>query len=273
MTDCDPATCSCLRLPFDFDPQRLQADLESALCESWTPHFNRDYYHGDWSGLALRAVKGALDPLHSNERHSPESFADAPVLDRCEYFREALAAFQCPLKAVRLLRLRAGSIIKEHSDDDLGFDRGEIRIHVPIVSNPEVEFYLAGERIVLNEGECWYLDLSRLHRVQNLGATDRVHLVIDCVLNGWMRSILATAAASVVPITQRPRNLAANLEDFTELVLEDPGLLAQLRPFTDLEEFLRQTVRLGEANGFRFTVEDVRSALQANRRAWIERWV
>jgi hypothetical protein len=43
--------------------------------------------------------------------------------------------------------------------------------------------------------------------------------------------------------------------------------------FTDMDEFLRQTVRLGEANGFRFTIEDVRSALQANRRAWIERWV
>jgi hypothetical protein len=40
-----------------------------------------------------------------------------------------------------------------------------------------------------------------------------------------------------------------------------------------MDEFLQQTVRLGEANGFRFTVEDVRSALQANRRAWIERWV
>ena len=273
MTHSDPANCSCLRLPFDFDPQRLQADLQFALGEPWSPHFNRDYYEGDWSGLALRAVKGAVDPLHSNEQHSPESFADAPVLDRCEYFREALATFQCPLKAVRLLRLKAGSIIREHSDGDLGFDRGEIRIHVPIVTNPEVEFYLAGQRIVLNEGECWYLDLSRLHRVQNLGASDRVHLVIDCVLNDWMRSILSKAAATAVPITHRPRNLAANLEDFTELVLEDPALLAQLRRFTNMDEFLEQTVRLGEANGFRFTVEDVRSALQANRRAWIERWV
>jgi Aspartyl/Asparaginyl beta-hydroxylase/Nif11 domain len=273
MTNLDPANCPYLRLPFDFDPQRLQADLQSALGEQWTPHFNRDYYHGDWSGLALRAVKGAADPLHSNEQHPPESFADAPVLDRCEYFRAALATFQCPLKAVRLLRLKAGSIIREHSDGDLGYDRGEIRIHIPIVTNPAVEFYLGGERIVLNEGECWYLDLSRLHRVQNLGATDRVHLVVDCALSDWMRSVLSTAAATAVPISDKPRSLAANLEGFKELVLEDSALLAQLRPITNMEEFLRQTVRLGEANGFRFTVEDVRSALQANRRAWIERWV
>jgi Aspartyl/Asparaginyl beta-hydroxylase/Nif11 domain len=273
MTHSDPANCSCLRLPFDFDPQRLQTDLQSALGELWTPHFNRDYYHGEWSGLALRAVKGAADPLHSTEQHSPESFADAPVLDRCEYFRAALATFQCPLKGVRLLRLKAGSIIREHSDGDLGYDRGEIRIHVPIVTNPEVEFYLGGERIVLNEGECWYLDLSRLHRVQNLGATDRVHLVIDCALNDWMRSILSAAAAKAVSIGNKPPTLATNLEGFKQLVLEDSALLAQLRPFTDMEEFLRQTVHLGEANGFRFTVEDVRSALQANRRAWIERWV
>jgi hypothetical protein len=273
MTNSDPANCAYLRLPFDFDPQRLQADLQSALCEPWTAHFNRDYYHGDWSGLALRAVKGAADPLHSNEQHSPESFANAPVLDRCEYFRAALATFQCPLKAVRLLRLKAGSIIREHADGDLGYERGEIRIHIPVVTNTAVEFYLGGERIVLKEGECWYLDLSRLHRVQNLGATDRVHLVIDCALNDWIRSILSTAAATAVPITDKPRSLAGNLEDFRELVLNDSGLLAQLRKFTDMEEFLRQTVFLGEAKGFHFTIEDVRSALQAKRRASIERWV
>src|SRR3979490_242597 len=108
MMNPDPAHCSYLRLPFDFDPQRLQADLHSALAESWPPHYNRHYCDRDWSGLALRAVKGAVDPLHSNEQHSPDSFVNAPVLDRCEYFREALATFQCPLKAARLLRLKAG---------------------------------------------------------------------------------------------------------------------------------------------------------------------
>src|ERR1700676_551193 len=140
MTNSDPSTWRYLRLPFRFDPKRLQSDLESALAELWTPHFNRDYYQGDWSGIALRAVKGAADTLHSNESNSLDSFADSPVLERCEYFRETLATLLCPLKAVRLLRLKAGSIIKEHSDGDLGYNRGEIRIHIPIVTNPQLEF-------------------------------------------------------------------------------------------------------------------------------------
>jgi hypothetical protein len=43
----------------------------------------------------------------------------------------------------------------------------------------------------MNEGEGWYLNLSLPHRVENNGTTDRVHLVIDYVVNEWMRSLIA----------------------------------------------------------------------------------
>jgi len=47
---------------------------------------------------------------------------------------------------------------------------------------------VAGERVILREGECWYVNTSLPHRVANLGQTDRIHLVIDCEVNGWLRS-------------------------------------------------------------------------------------
>jgi quercetin dioxygenase-like cupin family protein len=54
------------------------------------------------------------------------------------------------------------------------------------VTNKRVEFYLAGERVPMHEGELWYLDFSQKHRVENNGTTDRIHLVMDCKVNDWL---------------------------------------------------------------------------------------
>ena len=57
-----------------------------------------------------------------------------------------------------------------------------------------MEFILNQVRILMNEGECWYLNVNRPHRVANHGTSDRIHLVIDCVVNDWLRELLLTAA-------------------------------------------------------------------------------
>jgi hypothetical protein len=178
-----------------FDPQRLTADFARIVPDDWSPHFNTAYYEGDWSGIALRTTEGAHVPLFPNP--SVDRYVETPFLDRCPYFRELLAAFLCPLKTARLLRLKAGSRILEHRDYDLGFEVGELRVHVPVQTNPAVQFFLDGTQVVMREGEAWYLDLSLPHRVENQGATDRIHLVIDCVLNDWMKSKLGVAHAPI----------------------------------------------------------------------------
>lgn len=90
---------------------------------------------------------------------------------------------QCPLMAVRIMKLTPGSRIREHTDHDLDIDRGLARLHVPIITIEYVYFRLNGTRIVMNEGECWYLRLSDRHSVENNGQSDRIHLVIDAEAN------------------------------------------------------------------------------------------
>jgi predicted ribosomally synthesized peptide with nif11-like leader len=63
------------------------------------------------------------------------------------------------------------------------------------------------------------------------------------------------------------------LEQFRELVLRDPVLQEQLRSLEDVNKFLALVVELGQARGFDFTQDDVRVAMQASRRAWMERWI
>ena len=104
-----------------------------------------------------------------------------------------LRAFASPLLAVRFLRLGPGGRIKEHADLNLGFEDGEVRIHVPVTTDAEVAFYLDGRRIDMGAGEAWYLDLNLRHSVVNRGSTERVHLVIDCVVDDWLREALYTA--------------------------------------------------------------------------------
>ncbi len=187
-----PAAPDRKRLPLQFDPARLQADLARLEASDWTEHFVRQNYDGRWSVLPLRAPEGAAHPIQMITSHpGVETYVDTPFLADAPYLQEVLAAFACPLEAVRLMRLAAGSVIKEHRDPDLDVEAGTVRLHVPVVTNPGVEFMLNGEPVAMAEGECWYLRLSDPHRVSNRGATDRVHLVLDARVNDWVRALLA----------------------------------------------------------------------------------
>jgi hypothetical protein len=183
-----------LKLPLVFDSTRLKADLNGILDGEYIPHFNTRYYEGDWSVVPLRSIDGAANQIYPDP--TKNTFADTPLLARCTYIKEVLATFQCDLLSARFLRLATGSTIKEHRDYNLSLEDGEARLHIPVTTNPEVEFFLNDERVVMNEGECWYLNLNLKHRVANRGTTDRVHLVVDCVVNDWFRNLLSEASIS-----------------------------------------------------------------------------
>jgi ribosomal protein S18 acetylase RimI-like enzyme len=184
-----------VKMPLQYDAARLQSDFAGIVADEFVPHFNEAYYEGDWSAVPLRSVGGRADRIYPDPT-AKNAFADTPLLARCAYIREVLATLHCPLQAVRFLRLKSGSVIKEHRDHELGFEDGEVRLHIPVITNPDVEFVLNQVRIVMNEGECWYLNVNQPHRVANRGAADRIHLVVDCVVNDWLRDLLLAAAAA-----------------------------------------------------------------------------
>lgn len=178
-----------LALPFDF--KSTQAELISTEDE-WQPHINKYHYTGSWKVLSLRSPGG------SHKNNSPDLIGEAEFLDTIymEHFasvKKLLATMHCPIMAVRFLNLQAGAIIKKHTDAELAFEKGEARLHFPIFTNPGVEFYCENERIFLKEGECWYLNANLLHNVSNNGDTDRIHLVIDCKVNDWLKAIIESS--------------------------------------------------------------------------------
>ena len=269
---------SFCQLPLHFDAPALLADLARIGSEQWLSHFNADYHNGGWTGIALRAVGGDSARLYPDPI-AAASYADTALLDLCPNLRDALQGFHCPLQSVRLLRLAAGGLICEHRDYGLCFEDGVARLHIPLLTSDAVEFYLDGQRVLMHAGECWYLNFNLPHRVQNHGSTPRVPLVVDCLVNDWLRALMPSAAEQQAQL-QAPRLLAAQagssqrrLEQFRDLVLRDAALQQALRQPDQAESFIAAVLREGAARQYCFTSEDIRAAMQAGRRAWTERWI
>ncbi len=262
------------KLALSFDPAPLKRDLQ--LLESdWIAHFNTGYHEGEWLGIAMRSVGGVANQLYPDPNASGD-VVDTPVLDRCRHLKTVIAAFECPIRSARLLKLAAGSSIKEHRDYDLGYDTGEIRLHIPIVTSPEIDFFLDGKRIAMREGECWYLNVYLPHSVENRSTIDRVHLVMDCGVNEWLRSLLpsdVTQQLSAMKVGHDAVSSPEALAQFRESVLQNLDLQRQMRDISGRERFIKLVVTLGEKAGFHFAAADVEEAMRVERKLLLERWI
>jgi hypothetical protein len=67
---------------------------------------------------------------------------------------------------------------------------GVLRLHIPIVTDPDTEFRVNGMRLFLAPGEAWTLDTSYRHQVANKSLVSRVHLVVDLELDRALRALL-----------------------------------------------------------------------------------
>jgi hypothetical protein len=183
-----------LQLPFYFDAGLLQKEVNFLADKIWQPHYQKLHYEGEWSALPLRSIEGKVDNIIVSPANNA-SYRDTLFLESCPFLQKVLQTFECPLQAVRLLKLNAGAVIKEHRDADLNFEKGEIRLHIPVQTHADVEFFLDKERMELKEGECWYMNFNLPHAVSNRSNTDRIHLVMDAKVNDWVKQLFDQPAA------------------------------------------------------------------------------
>ena len=182
-----------LRITIADIQQEIGKLLES---REWMPHYSQQHYDGDWNVLPLRTPGGKTDKPFA-ELMTESAFRNTHLLDLLPSTANLLEQIQCEKSSVRLLNLKAGSIIKEHRDIDLAFEQGEARVHIPVFTNAKVEFYVDGDLVCMQEGDCWYINANLPHRVANRGEHDRIHLVIDCKVNNWLSDIFAQAEKKV----------------------------------------------------------------------------
>ncbi|KAA5536461.1 aspartyl/asparaginyl beta-hydroxylase domain-containing protein [Taibaiella lutea] len=199
-----------LKTSLVFDSVTLQNEFRSHQDNNWKSHYNKSQYEGDWTILPLRSING--NPHNVISTHIlPKglSYQNTPLLKQCPYIQSVIESFKCEKTSIRLMKLNAGARIKEHTDHDMNMEAGEARFHIPVQTNKDVAFYIMEDRIPMSAGECWYLNLSLPHKVHNAGSEDRIHLVIDCVVNDWVKALLTEKGIIRKDIDKMPEPRAA----------------------------------------------------------------
>lgn len=178
-----------VQLDRQYDIEKLKSDTQTALSKG-DAHLNRTFRHGDgWKTVALYSVDGRTDPDALRWAGWDANYQPTPILKECPYFQEVINGFQCPIFRVRLSNLAAGQSINPHRDRGDTWAIGKIRLHIPVITNDEVWFFVDDQRVIMKEGELWYADVSPLHSVYNRSDVDRVHLMLDVGVNDWLRAM------------------------------------------------------------------------------------
>jgi hypothetical protein len=173
-----------------------------------------------------------------------EGYAFTAEAKRAPYLKEILLSLPFALQVVRVLWLPKGGVIAGHFDFDTNFQFGLVRLHIPMQSNPDVEFLISGRRVDMRVGELWYGDFSKPHQVTNRGTKARLHAVVDVevddALLALMPSLYLEAQAKIGPISRRraPFPKTDDLDSF-ECRFNVPGTILPLLKMGKLAEMIK----------------------------------
>lgn len=139
--------------------------------DAWVPHPQK--FEGN-EYVPLVTPAGVI----TNEFAGPMGIT--PYLRQSSYLMEVMAALDCVWGRSRLMGLGPGGAVPEHIDINY-YWRTHVRVHVPIITNPDVDFTCGGETVHMEPGDCWVIDTFQSHQVENRGTEQRIHLVLDTV--------------------------------------------------------------------------------------------
>lgn len=171
-----------IQLPVTFDAAALAAEID-ALGESvWRPH-----PQGFPGNSAVPLVSAHGDP-DSDAVSGP--MLPTPQLQQCPYLMQVFDTLGATWGRSRLMRLSGQAEVSAHVDIDY-YWREHMRVHVPIVTQPEVRFHCGDKAIHMASGDCWIFDTWRPHRVVNSANRSRIHLVADTVGGPGLWNLIA----------------------------------------------------------------------------------
>ncbi|MCT8987467.1 aspartyl/asparaginyl beta-hydroxylase domain-containing protein [Shewanella phaeophyticola] len=123
------------------------------------------------------------------------------ALEKSPYIKQILASFGEVLSRSRLMRLAPGAQVPLHSDINYHWYK-RVRVHIPITTTEQVQFYCHDKQVHMGAGECWIFDSWKYHKVENNSDQYRVHLVIDLAgSSAFWRTIFNHSRAIVAPQT------------------------------------------------------------------------
>jgi hypothetical protein len=161
-----------IQLPVAYDVERLRQEIEALGDDAWRPH-PEGFQGNDF--LPLIAANGSPADESFEGPMRPTEY-----LKRSPYMIDVLASLGAAWGRTRLMRLGPHADVNPHVDVNY-YWRDRMRVHVPIITQPTVQFYCGDQNIHMKAGECWIFDTWSLHRVENADERNRIHLVADTV--------------------------------------------------------------------------------------------
>ena len=161
---------------------------------------------GDWDAISIRGysddIGNILKPgvLKSNVEMSHLRWTHLYEEPDCLPIKEILSHIPAEFERVRVMRLKAGTSIKKHTDkvDKEIKNKNIVRIHIPLKTSLNVHFYLwegkEQHHYNLETGKYYYTDVSKPHAVHNKADFDRLHLVVDCYNNPKISQLIDQTA-------------------------------------------------------------------------------
>jgi len=161
---------------------------------------------GDWDAISIRGysddIGNILKPgvLKSNVEMSHLRWTYLYEEPACLPIKEILSHIPAEFERVRVMRLKAGTTIKKHTDkvDKEIKNKNIVRIHIPLKTSLNVHFYLwegkEQHHYNLETGKYYYTDVSKPHAVHNKADFDRLHLVVDCYNNPKISQLIDQTA-------------------------------------------------------------------------------
>ena len=116
----------------------------------WRESYDRPLWE-DWRPLIEPVLAAATAPYH----YSHDSFP-----------------------RIMLARMAPGGVIQPHRDTNPAA-KWPHKIHVPLVTNDQVMFFVDGVAYHFGEGEAVEVNNMGMHAVQNRGTSDRIHLIFE----------------------------------------------------------------------------------------------
>lgn len=158
-----------VKLPLQFDVERLRKEIAQFSEDEWIPHPT-----GFAGNLSIPLI--SLDGKFNDAMHGPMKPTSA--LARCEYIQQIATSFGEIFSRSRLMRLEPGHTVPPHVDVNYHWFN-HVRIHIPITTTEDVLFYCGDKHVHMAAGEAWIFNSWLEHTVQNNGDETRVHLVLD----------------------------------------------------------------------------------------------
>lgn len=211
------------RLPVRFDAEHLSEEARALPPEAWKRHPLA--YPGNSAVRLISGNGGENDDMGGQ-------MAATAHLEKCLYIKQVLASFGVAWSRSRLMMLGPGAQVPQHCDINYHWYT-RVRVHIPVITFPEVRFHCGQAAVNMRAGEAWIFDNWRPHKVVNPTSHQRIHLVADTVGNagfwdlarrGQWGGFEQQAGGETVPLGYEPsRHSPLLTERFNVPVVMPPG--------------------------------------------------